>query len=225
MEDRPYVTLSVAMSIDGHIDDSSPDRLLLSNAADFDRVDEVRAQSDALLIGATTMRRDNPRLLVNSEERRAARLARGLPEYPLKVTITTGGELDADLKFWHHGGEKVVYAPDSAVEKLMARLGDLAHVVGTGPVLHLQRMLVDLGHRGVRRLMVEGGGTVHTAFLTADLVDEIHLAVAPFFVGDDDAPRFVNAGRFPQDSLHRMTLRETRSIGDIAFMRYTVTRS
>jgi 5-amino-6-(5-phosphoribosylamino)uracil reductase len=212
------------MSIDGYIDDMSPERLLLSNAEDFDRVDEVRAQSDALLIGATTMRRDNPRLLVNSEERRASRVTRGLSEYPLKVTITTGGELDADLKFWHHGGEKVIYAPDGAVEKVLARLGDLAQVVGTGPDIDLRRMLADLSRRGVRRLMVEGGGTVHTAFLTADLVDEIHLAVAPFFVGDDHAPRFVNAGRFPQNSLHRMTLLEARSVGDVAFMRYTVTR-
>ncbi|WP_198932387.1 dihydrofolate reductase family protein, partial [Pseudonocardia sp. Ae717_Ps2] len=61
---RPYVLLSVAMSIDGYIDDASDERLLLSNSADFDRVDEVRAQSDAIMIGAGTLRADNPRLLV-----------------------------------------------------------------------------------------------------------------------------------------------------------------
>lgn len=222
MAEVPYVVLSVAMSIDGHIDDTSPERLLLSNADDFDRVDEVRAQSDAILIGASTMRRDNPRLLVNSEERRAARVARGLPEYPLKVTITGTGDLGAELKFWHHGGEKVVYAPDSAVGKLRSRLGGLANIVGTGTELDLTAVLKDLGQRGVRRLMVEGGGIVHTLFLTAGLADEIHLAVAPFFVGEDAAPRFVNAGCFPQNALHRMSLVEARPIGDIAFMRYLV---
>ncbi|MEV8606640.1 dihydrofolate reductase family protein [Amycolatopsis sp. NPDC051373] len=73
---RPHVLLSVATSVDGAIDDTTPDRLLLSNAEDFDRVDQVRAESDAILIGAGTIRADNPRLLVNSEERRAERVRR-----------------------------------------------------------------------------------------------------------------------------------------------------
>lgn len=97
MPTRPYVLLSCAMSVDGYIDDASPERLLLSNPEDFDRVDAVRAESDAILIGATTLRRDNPRLLVNSPERRAERMARGLPAYPLKVTVTASGDLSPDL--------------------------------------------------------------------------------------------------------------------------------
>ena len=88
MTARPYVILSVATSVDGYIDDTAPERLVLSNAADLDRVDQVRAESDAILVGATTLRRDNPRLLVNSAARRAEREARGLPPYPLKVAVT-----------------------------------------------------------------------------------------------------------------------------------------
>jgi riboflavin biosynthesis pyrimidine reductase len=156
MTSRPYVLLSCAMSVDGYIDDTTPQRLLLSNAADFDRVDEVRASVDAIMIGATTLRRDNPRLLVNSEERRAQRVAQGLPPFPLKVTITGTGNLDRDLKFWHHGGEKVVYCPDSAISKLRETLSGLADIVGTGATMDLRVILADLGERGVRRLMVEG---------------------------------------------------------------------
>lgn len=66
---RPYVLLSCAMSVDGYIDDTTSQRLLLSNEADFDRVDQVRAECDAILIGATTLRRNNPRLIVNSADR------------------------------------------------------------------------------------------------------------------------------------------------------------
>src|SRR2546428_9593973 len=76
---RPYVLLSCAMSIDGYIQDTTETRLLLSNDADFDRVDAVRADCDAILVGADTIRQDNPRLLVRSQARRDARLARGLP--------------------------------------------------------------------------------------------------------------------------------------------------
>jgi len=166
------------MSIDGFIDDTTAERLLLSNDADFDRVDQVRAECDAILIGAVTLRRDNPRLLVKSPERRAEREARGLPPYPLKVTLTASGDLDPGLKFWHHGGDKLVYVPDSAAGKVRDRLGDLAKVASLGAELDFAALLDDLGERGIRRLMVEGGGSVHTQFLAAGLADEIQLAVA-----------------------------------------------
>jgi len=79
MADRPYTLLSCGMSIDGYLDSPHVTRLRLSNAADFDRVDAVRAQCDAILVGAATVRNDNPRLLVRSAARRADRAARGLP--------------------------------------------------------------------------------------------------------------------------------------------------
>ncbi len=217
---RPYVLLSVAVSIDGYIDDASSSRLLLSNAEDFDRVDQVRADSDAILIGAATMRADNPRLLVNSEERRAARVAAGKPAYPLKVTISAAGDLGRDLRFWHHGGDKLAYTTDQSLEKLRAQLAGLADVVSTGPAVDLGRVLDDLGARGVQRLMVEGGSRMHTGFLSQGLADEIHMAVAPLVVGDAGAPRFLNPADYPGGSSRRMRLAEARPIGDVVLLRY-----
>jgi 5-amino-6-(5-phosphoribosylamino)uracil reductase len=220
MNPRPYVLLSAAMSVDGYLDDSSPERLLLSNAEDFDRVDEVRAGVDAILIGATTMRRDNPRLLVNSPERRAARQARGLPEYPLKVTVTGSGDLDPALKFWHHGDQKLVFTVDDALEKVRARLEGLADVVSTGPTLNWEKLLDELGRRGVRRLMVEGGATIHTQLMAANLTDELHLAIAPLLVGQADAPKFLGPADYPGGATARMRLLEARTIGDVVLLRY-----
>ncbi|MFF9004630.1 RibD family protein [Streptomyces goshikiensis] len=217
---RPYVLLSVATSVDGYIDDTSTERLLLSNSEDFDRVDQVRAESDAILIGAGTMRSDNPRLLVNSEERRAARVASGKPAYPLKVTISASGDLEADLKFWHHGGDKLAYTTDAGEEKLRERLAGLADVVSTGPTIDFGALLDDLGARGIERLMVEGGGQIHTAFLSQGLADEIHLAIAPLVVGDPGAPRFLNPATYPGGSTRRMHLAEASTIGDVVLLRY-----
>lgn len=95
------------MSVDGYIDDISSDRLLLSNHADFDRVDGQRALADAVLVGATTIRHDNPRLLVRSPARRSARQQRGLPVSPAKVTITGSGNLDPQALFFTAGGPEV----------------------------------------------------------------------------------------------------------------------
>lgn len=217
---RPYVLLSVATSVDGYMDDTSAERLLLSNSEDFERVDEVRAGVDAILIGATTMRRDNPRLLVNSPQRRAARVSRGLPEYPLKVTVTGSGALDSSLKFWHHGGDKLVFTVDNALEKVRATLDGLADVVSTGPALDWRQVLDELGRRGIGRLMVEGGGTIHTQLMAQDLADELHLAIAPLLVGDADAPRFLGPAAYPGGSTARMRLLDTQAIGDVVLLRY-----
>ena len=100
MAERPYVLLSVAMSVDGCIDDATDARLILSNDADLDRVDEVRAGSDAILVGAGTIRRDNPALLVRSAARRSGRVARGLPASPARVTLTARGDLDPAARFF-----------------------------------------------------------------------------------------------------------------------------
>ncbi|GGM83234.1 hypothetical protein GCM10012275_62330 [Longimycelium tulufanense] len=217
---RPYVLLSVAVSVDGYIDDLSAQRFPLSNAADFDCVDQVRAESNAILVGAGTLRRDNPRLLVNSAERRRARVARGLPEYPLKVTVTSTGDLDPQLQFWHRGGDKLVYSTDFGAAAACANLGDLAEVVPLGSEIDFGGLLDDLGDRGVERLMVEGGGTVHTAFLSAGLADEIRMAIAPMLIGQATAPRFLNPAEFPGGPARRFHLKDVEKVGDVAVLRY-----
>lgn len=217
---RPYVLLSVATSIDGCIDDTGPDRLVLSNDVDWDRVDQVRADADAIMIGAGTLRADNPRLHLRGDARRAARVASGKPEYPLKVTLSASGQLDPALKFWHHGNEKVVYTVDAQHTQLRDRLSGLADVVSLGDSLDFGALLDDLGKRGVGTLMVEGGSAVHTAFLSAGLVDEIHLAIAPIVVGEPDAPHFLNPARYPGAPHRRMQLIEARPVGDMVLARY-----
>jgi riboflavin biosynthesis pyrimidine reductase/pyrimidine deaminase RibD-like protein len=194
-----YVLLSCAISLDGHLDDASGDRLVLSNAADLDRVDAVRAGVDAILVGANTIRRDNPRLSVRSPARRAEREAAGKPVTPLKVVLSTG-DLPADAAF-HADGEALVTR------------GSVAEVVAL------------LEGRGVERLMVEGGGRVLTDFLTAGVADELQLVVAPFFVGDDSAPRFVHSGRFPWTAHRRATLAAVETIGNVVLHRYLLSES
>jgi 5-amino-6-(5-phosphoribosylamino)uracil reductase len=221
--ERPYVLLSCGMSIDGYVDSPSDERLLLSNDADFDRVDEVRAGCDAILVGATTVRVDNPRLLIRDEARRKARMAQGLPPDPVKVTVTTSCDLDPAARFFTLGdADKLVYCATPALPGATRRLDGVATVVDGGDPVDLTRVITDLSARGVDRLMVEGGGTIHTGFLTAGLADELQLVVAPFFVGDSRAPRFVGDGSFPWGPERRAALTQVRQIGDVVLLRYAL---
>jgi 5-amino-6-(5-phosphoribosylamino)uracil reductase len=211
------------MSIDGYVDDTTEERLLLSNEADFDRVDAVRAQCDAILVGAGTIRQDNPRLLVRSAARRAARIARGADPDPVKVTVTGSCDLDPEASFFTAGdADKLVYCASSTVDGARELLAGRATVVDGGDPVDVRLVADDLAARGVRRLMVEGGGHMHTQFLAAGLADELQLVVAPFFVGDSRAPRFVYDGVFPWSAGNRATLAEARPIGDVVLLRYAL---
>ena len=88
--------------------------------------------------------------------------------------------------------------------------------------VEMRRISEDLGARGVQRLMVEGGGKVHTQFLADNLADELQLVVAPFFVGDSRATRFVSDGHFPWNPDRRATLADVRQIGDVVLLRYAL---
>ncbi|MBO0683661.1 MAG: RibD family protein [Candidatus Dormibacteraeota bacterium] len=221
MVSRPYVLLSCAMSVDGYIDDAGPSRLELSNSEDFDRVDAERARADAILVGAGTVRRDDPRLLVRSPDRRRERLERGLPASPLRVTLTASGDLDPGRRiFAGDGAESLVYCSSPLAESLERGLRGRAAVVALGPALQLDALLGDLAGRGVGRLMVEGGSSLHTALLVQGLADELQLAVAPFLVGDPCAPRFVGPGSFPHGPANPMALAEVRRLGAVVVLRY-----
>jgi 5-amino-6-(5-phosphoribosylamino)uracil reductase len=223
MPERPYTLLSCGMSIDGYLGSAAPRRLELSNDADFDRVDAVRASCDAILVGAATVRNDNPRLLVRSECRRNERTICGLPPSPIKVTLTERLELDPCADFFTTGeSEKLVYCARPRIGDARSRLGSVATVVDGGQPVEMRRVSEDLAARGVQRLMVEGGGNVHTQFLTANLADELQLVVAPLFVGDSRATRFVSDGRFPWNPGRRATLAEVRQIGDVVLLRYAL---
>lgn len=217
-----YVVHKCATSVDGYINDHGPERLLLSNDEDFDRLDALRASCDAILVGAGTIRTDNPRLMIRSEKRQQERIARGSPPQPLKATLTCGGRLPADALFFALGDSpKIVYCPQDKVAALQESLQGRAVVVGDGrDVVAAAFVLEDLAKRGVRRLLLEGGSGLATVFHSAGLVDELHLSIAPFFVGDDRAPRFVQPDAFPFSKKRPMRLVSAEPLGDLALLIY-----
>ncbi len=221
MPDRPYAILSCAVSIDGYLDDASPSRLILSGPEDLDEVDELRAQADAILVGAGTIRADNPRLLVRDPGRIARRELAGRSPQPLRVTLTATGQLNPEARFFTGPGAPLVYAPPSAAQPARAKLKGKAVVIDAGADLTLVAVLEDLyKERSVASLLIEGGATILRDALAGDLADELRLAIAPFFVADESAPRFAMPARYPHDQANPMTLTSARQLGQVAVQHY-----
>jgi 5-amino-6-(5-phosphoribosylamino)uracil reductase len=218
---RPYTLVSCAVSVDGYLDDASPDRLILSGPEDLDEVDELRSRADAILVGAGTIRADNPRLLIRDERRVAVREAEGRPPHPLRVTVTATGDLDPAARFFTGPGTPLVYAAAAAGPAARKNLSDEAVVIDVGAELSLAAVTQDLySERGVASLLVEGGSRILRDILAGNLADELRVAIAPFFVGDQRAPRFAMPARYPHSPAAPMRLISARSIGDLVVAHY-----
>ncbi len=214
---RPHVILSFAMSLDGYIDDASAKRRVLSSDQDFAAVYALRATCDAVIVGAGTIRKDDPRLITLDDELAQKRLDAGKPADPTKVTVTASGELNPDAKFFQWGdGEKVVYCNKTAATSLAQTVGDRAAVRALDE-LTLTSILCDLSANGHRRVMVEGGQHVITAAITEQVVDQIRLAIAPIIIGDESAPRFVT-GPVAEPFGHRFQLVKCEDVGGTAVL-------
>ena len=218
------IIVSSAVSVDGYTDDLAPPSLALSSTEDWEAVRRLRSQFDAIMVGANTIRRDNPSLITTDTQLINERRARGENVDPIKVTVTATGDLPIDSNFFQKGsGEKIVYVPSTLPPEMKARLARVATVRKFPTATVTAREIVsDLESRGVRSLFVEGGATTLTMFFLENLANEFRLAIAPFFVGEEGAPRFVRPGLFPFDKNSKMKLENVENLGGIAVLHYTL---
>ena len=188
---RPFTFINVAVTADGKMDTYERRGAAISSAADKARVDQLRAESDAVMVGGKTLLDEDPKLTVKSEALREERVARGLTPNPIKVGIVTNADRLADGDFLNFGSARVViFTTDKTskaqVEFLWSR--DAEVYVHHTERVDLAKALHTLSELGVKRLMVEGGGTLNFELLRLGLVDELTMYIAPMIFGGESAP-------------------------------------
>ena len=191
---RPFVFINVAMTADGKIDTFARKGAAISSQRDKERVDQLRAESDAIMVGGRTLLDEDPKLTVKSEALRAERVARGLSPNPIKVGIVTRAVLDSHSKFLHEGNAKVViFTTHQTSKDKLAFLRSQGVDVYTDhhDKVDLKNALATLQELGVNRLMVEGGATLNFELLRLGLVDEVIAYMAPMIFGGASAPTMV----------------------------------
>jgi 2,5-diamino-6-(ribosylamino)-4(3H)-pyrimidinone 5'-phosphate reductase len=189
--ERPFVHMNVAATADGKIDTFARAGAAISSGADKRRVDRLRADSDAIMVGGRTLHREDPKLTVKSELLRQEREALGLPANPTKVAVATRLDLKPDCDFLTAGPARIVLftttqTPEAQLAALQSR-GAEVHVLGEQRV-DMPEVLRLLKEQGVRRLLVEGGATLNFEMLNLGLVDELTVFVAPMIFGGEKAP-------------------------------------
>lgn len=188
---HPYVIINVAMTADGKIDTFKRQGTNISSADDWQRVDQLRSEVDAVMVGGNTLVDEDPRLTVKSPKLREARRSRGLDENPAKIGIISQANLNLDGRFINDGPARIlIFTTKRTSKSQIVKLEEEnveVFVIGEQRV-DLAVMLKKLSELGIQRLLVEGGGTINSALIQQRLVDEIHIYIAPLIFGGAETP-------------------------------------
>ncbi len=225
--ERPFVYVNMAATVDGKITSAAREHPRFASAADRRRMDRLRAEADAILVGAGTMRADDPPLHVRDLAMRRHRESLGKPPGLLRVLLTATGRIAGACRFFEDsdGGPRIVATLDDAPLEALAACTGRAEVWRLGRAeVDLRELLRRLRLRGVERLLVEGGGETNWGLLRDDLVDEVHVTVAPALLGGRAAPTLLEGDGWAMGERRRLRLVSVDREGDELFCRYAVIR-
>jgi 2,5-diamino-6-(ribosylamino)-4(3H)-pyrimidinone 5'-phosphate reductase len=217
---RPYVFINSAMSADGKISTVARKQVRISGEDDLRRVDALKADVDAVMVGVGTVLADDPKLTIKSIALKRTRVDQGRTESPLRVVVDSSARTPPTAAVL--GSNALIatsrQAPRHRVEELETKAEIL--VVGERKV-DLAALLGRLKDRGVESLLVEGGATLNFALLRLGLVDEIYTYVGNIIIGGSAAPTLVDGEGLTNDFV-KLNLQEIRQIGDGVLIKWRV---
>ena len=222
---RPFVTANFAVTWDARISTRRGTPSDFSSPRDKRRLLETRAQSDAVLASAKTVAIDNMAMGLPDPALRAARARRGQSPYPLRVLLTNSGRIDPALRIFQHTFSSIVIFSTTRmparVRQSLAGKADLwLHDAAT---VNLAGMLATLrSEYAVKRLVCEGGSQIFRALLSAGLIDELHLTLAPRIFGGRAAPTLTGMREQFLTSSTALRLRSMEVLAGECFLRFRI---
>lgn len=217
---RPFVHLKLAISLDGRIATRTGDSRWITGETARERVQEIRHEYDAILVGANTVIVDNPMLSDRSGKERGRPLVRVILDNSLRVSLNshvvlTSKETPTLVFTDNDDEEKASMLRDEGVDVINIAEGG-RNLVG---------VLQELGKRDIQSVLVEGGAEVAGAFFDAKLIDKITFFIAPVVIGGRDAPTAI-AGQGAQVLSSAMRLKDVETSyhdGDLEITGYPET--
>jgi len=224
---RPYVYVNMAMTADGKITSAAREFPEFTSDEDRRTMDRLRAEADVLVVGAGTLRADDPPMYIRDPEMLELRRALGKPAELPVVVVSASLRLDLNARWFRRGerAHRIVATVEDGDPERLARLRTVAEVVpcGLGRV-DVTALVARLAARGFARVLVEGGGELNWEFVRAGLVDAVHVTVTPVLLGGRDAPTFLEGNGFAMDERRHLRLADVRRVGDELFLRWQIVR-
>jgi 2,5-diamino-6-(ribosylamino)-4(3H)-pyrimidinone 5'-phosphate reductase len=217
------VVANAAMSVDGKLATRRRHQLAISGPSDFDRVDALRAEVDAVLVGVGTVLADDPSLTIDDPERSGARGSSGRTRQPARVVADSRGRTPTDARVLGDTAPSFVLVADAAPSDEVDRIEAAgATVMRAGEErVDLAAALAALADHGVESLLAEGGGELLFSLFEAALVDELSVYVGSFVIGGRDAPTLADGEGFVEE-FPELDLLDVERVDEGVLLRYDV---
>jgi riboflavin-specific deaminase-like protein len=225
MSDRPFIFLNMAMTVDGKVSTYSRTPTTFPSKADKRHLLELRAEADAIMVGAHTARTDHMSMGIPDTGLRRRRLRRGMAEYPLRVIVTGRFTIERRWEvFQHRFSPILIFTSESASAKKQRQFASLATIYTCGKrEVDMDRAVHILRREwGVKQLLCEGGPTLNWSLFQRGLVDEINLTLCPKVFGGATAPTLVDGHGFLPKEAADAKLVSCRRKGDELFLVYRI---
>jgi len=222
---RPFVSATFAMTVDGKITTRTFGSVDFTSQEDKQHLFQQRALADAVIVGHSTLKRDNVRLGI-SEDLRAARIKRGQTPAPLRVIVSNEGRIDSKLKvFQSEISPILIFSTKRMPRDVRASLREkkvTLHLSETKEVDLRQMLRILQRDNKVQRAACEGGSILFRSMLELGLIDELSLTVAPYLFGGADAPTLTGLSKEFLPASVFCVMKEMRVVGDECFLTYRI---
>lgn len=171
--DGCFVLARIAQSLDGRIATASGESHWISGKADLEHTHRLRALSDAVVVGAGTVRADDPQLTTREVEGPS----------PVRVVLDPARRLDDRYRVFREGPPTLLACAAGTPGPERLGQAEILPIAMNDGGIDLPALLLTLAQRGLRRIFVEGGGMTVSRFLVAGVVDRLHVTIAPLLMG------------------------------------------
>jgi 2,5-diamino-6-(ribosylamino)-4(3H)-pyrimidinone 5'-phosphate reductase len=222
--ERPFVFINSAMSADGKISTKERKQVRISGQVDFERMDKLRAGSDAVMVGIGTVLADDPSLTVKSSELREERTKAGKDENPARIIVDSKARTPVDADIFKKGkGKRIIIVSESAPEDKVTFLKEQATIIVAGKEkADLKKAMSEIKAQGIERLMVEGGATLNWGMVSSGLVDEIYTFVGNLIIGGKAAPTFTDGEGFTEKEIQKLKLIDAEKMEEGVLLKWKV---
>ena len=210
--ERPYTIINCAATVDGKIAFPSRKQLRISSEEDFRRVQLLRERCDAVLVGIGTILTDDPKLTVKKPD----------AKQPLRVVLDSKGRTPEDAEVMNEKTYTILFVGKNVKKRFNKKNVEVVPCnLDEKGFVDLNEVMAELVERGVKNLLVEGGGTVIWNFIKQHLFDELLIYTGPMVVGGKNTPTIADGeGAEDEKEIIKLKVEEVKTLGEGLLVRY-----